>query len=188
MLSNKQIKIAQPNTETDFIYNYQHLGRNIMISQKESVYLAVCEVIGVDSFNGKAELTKEQTKNVVEIVTAAIADGGVEFSVGAKAKYQTTDLIRSYTRGMVNNWLRKDTRLNGGGKYVAKNPGSRAGAGDKQLAELKKLRTLVATDPDKLTQVDAAIEARKSALALEKAPKVEINADLIPDELKGLLS
>jgi hypothetical protein len=158
-----------------------------MISQKESVFLAVCEVLGVEGFDITVKLDKEQTKKVVEIVTSAIADGGVEFSAEAQAKYCTKELIMSYTRGMVNNWLRKDTRLNGGSKYVAKNPGSRAGAGDKQLTELKKLKTLVANDPDKAAQVDAAIEARKSALAAEKAPKIEINADLIPDELKELL-
>jgi len=44
--------------------------------------------------------------------------------------------LRSYCSGLQSNWLRKDTRLNGGVKYVAKNPGSRAGSTDpKALAD-----------------------------------------------------
>jgi hypothetical protein len=163
-------------------------GGFIMISQKECVYLAVCEVIGVDGFNGKAELSKEQLSKVHGIVTDVMSDGGAELSAEAKAKYCTRELLLTYVKGMVNNWLRKDTRLNGGSKYVTKNPGSRSGSKDPQLSELYKLKSLVAHDDESVAKVESAIKLRLEQIAAEKAPKVEINADLIPDELKDLLS
>jgi hypothetical protein len=158
------------------------------ISQKESVFLAVCEVLGVESFDGKIELSKDQLSKVHTIVTDAILDGSVEFSTEAAAKYCTRELALGYVKGMVNNWLRKDTRLNGGSPYITKNPGSRAGSSDPQIAELKKLKNLFTADAEKSAKIDAAIKTRLDQIAAEKAPKVEINPDLIPDELKDLLS
>ena len=63
-------------------------------------------------------------------------------------KYSTIEKMRSYASGLVNNWFRKDIRLNGGMKYEVKNPGSRQGAGDQQLKALKTLRDMKAGDAE----------------------------------------
>lgn len=158
------------------------------LSQRESVFLAVCEVLGVEceSFGSKVEITSEQKKQVTKIVADAICSGEVDFSDNAKAKYSTPILVEGYVKGMVNNWLTKDTRLNGGTPYVAKNPGVRQGSSDQQLKELKKLRS-IHTDAAVIAKIDAAIETRKTALQAEKVKDVAINADLIPEDLKHLL-
>jgi hypothetical protein len=82
--------------------------------------------------------------------------------------------------------LKKDPRLNGDVKYVAKNPGSRAGQGDSTLKELKKLMTIV-SDADQRVAIEAAIETRKSEIATEKAKTVTLDLTKIPDDLKAKL-
>src|SRR5690606_23085189 len=126
---------------------------------------------------------------VEAIVTDGIWNGTVAMKAASKAKHDTKEkLLKDYVKGMVNNHLRKDTRLNGGEKYETKNPGSRAGSGDEQLRSMRALRATVTSEADK-AKVDEAIKARLAELQAEKNKgKVkEINADLIPDDLKHLL-
>lgn len=158
------------------------------LSQRESVFMAVCEVLGqeCESFGEKVSLNNEQKKQVTKIVTDAICGDAVDFSDNAKAKYSTPLLVEGYVRGMVNNWLTKDTRLNGGSPYTPKNPGVRRGSSDPIIKEMQKLKSIT-TDPEALAKIDAAIEAKKVQIAAEKAKSVAINADMIPDELKHLL-
>lgn len=155
-----------------------------MMSQKEGVFQAIVELFGFTG--GTFAPTKEQRKEIIEVVTVGICDGNIEFSAEAKAKYKTPADVKGYVNGMVSNWLRKDTRLNGGEKYVTKNPGSRAGQGDTTLTELKKLKSTL-SDASQLAAVDEAIETRKSELASEKAKSVTIDMSKIPDHLKEAL-
>ncbi len=160
-----------------------------VISQKEAVFNAVSEVLG--DFEGKVELTTEQRKDVIGMLMSGFASGTVELSEEARTKYDTDAKMKSYTQGLVSNWLRKDTRLNGGDKYVTKNPGSRAGSGDDSVKALRALRkTLEARGGSQsdIDDVDAEIEARIAAFKASKQPKVEINADLIPENLKHLVN
>lgn len=157
------------------------------ISQKESVFQAIVELTGTDSFSEKVKLSSNEKNQVAEIVTTSIMDGLTEFSEAAQAKYSTAILIKNkYVKGMVDNWLTKDTRLNGGTPYKTKNPGIRHGSTNPEIKELQKLKTTL-TNADHIAQVDAAIEAKKNALQAEKIKKIEINTDLIPDELKDLI-
>lgn len=155
-----------------------------MQSQKQAVFSVVCAVIG--EFEGKAELTKDQRKQVIEMVTDSITSGETEFSAEAKTKYDNRDKVKGYVNGMVSNWLRKDERLNGGEKYVTKNPGSRAGQGDEVLKNLKALKTTL-TDKDHIAAVDEEIAKRTAELAAEKAKTVTINVDKIPEALRHLI-
>ena len=157
-----------------------------MFSQKESVFQAVIGVVG--EFEGAVSLTKDQRGEVVALVTQSILDGETEFSDSARAKYDTADKVKSYVVGMVNNWLRKDTRLNGGSKYEPKNPGSRAGSSDPVIKELRKLLSTL-TDEDQRDAVQAEIDARLATIQAEKAKtKVqEINLENIPEHLRALV-
>lgn len=153
-------------------------------NQKEGVFSAIVELFGFSG--GKFVPTKDQRKELIECVTEGIMSGFIEFSEEAKAKYVTKDDVRGYVNGMVSNWLRKDVRLNGGEKYVTKNPGSRAGQGDEVLKNLKALRTTL-TEADHIAAVDLEIEARTAELAKSKAKTVTIDMDKIPAELRAQL-
>lgn len=156
-----------------------------MKSQKEAVYTAIVELFGHDG-QSAFDATKEQRNQIIEVVTAGIMNGSVEFSADARAKHDTEAKVKGYVGGMVSNWLRKDQRLNGGDKYVTKNPGSRAGSGDEVLKNLKALKSTL-SDKDQLDAVDAEITKREEFLRSQKAKTVTINTDLIPESLKHLI-
>lgn len=166
-----------------------------MQKQKDAVFAQVEAVVG--TISGPVTLTKDQRHEVVAALTAEIEAGNVEFSDEARAKYNTTPLIRTYVGGLVNNWLRKDTRLNGNTKYEAANPGSRTNSGDEQLKALKQLRKQIAQsgDASKLAEVDTAITNRQAELKAAKPAKAktvkltqpEVDLTEVPDELKEAL-
>ena len=139
-----------------------------MSNQKSAVYSAVEEVIG--TIEGQVILTKDQRHQVIAKVTNGMIAGEVELSDDAKAKFDTDKKIQNYVGGLVNNWLRKDLRLNGGTKPEAKNPGTRVGSGDDQLKAMRVLRKqlVAAGDVDKVAEVDAAMETRAAELKAEK--------------------
>lgn len=161
-----------------------------MLNQKESVFQAVTSVLeeAGQSVDGKVSLTKDQRSQVVTLVTESINSGDTEFSDAAKAKYDTTEKVRSYTVGLVNNWLRKDKRLNGGEAYKPANPGSRAGSQDPVIKELRKLLSTL-TEEDQKAAVQAEIDARLSEIKAEKAAtkQATINLDQIPEHLRALV-
>lgn len=162
-----------------------------MVNQKEGVYGAVvafCEENGIQFDDGmKFEPTKEQRATIVEMVAQAMNAGEIDLSTEARAKYADFDKLKSYCNGLVSNWLRKDLRLNGNTPHEIKNPGSRAGAGDQVIKELKKLKSTL-TSADELAAVDAEIQKRLASVQAAKAKSIEINADLIPEELRHLVN
>ena len=156
-------------------------------SQKEGVF-GVIEKLLADKgakIEGKVDLTKEERAVVVRDVTAGIESGEIELSTEARAKYDTTEKLRGYVSGMVSNWLRKDERLNGGVQYEIKNPGSRAGRGDAQLTEMRKLLKIT-TDPTGRQAIEQAINERMATLKAETAKKVEVNFDVLPESLRNM--
>lgn len=146
------------------------------ITQGEAVFQAVTQVMG--KVDGKYEPTKQQLSEIHEIVVTMFLTGVVNKNSGGTDEAA----IRKYVPGLTNNWLRKDKRLNGGGTYVPKNPGSRSGSGDESI---KAMRTLlsITTDAAAKAEIQAAIEARQAELK----PKVEVNEALIPESLRHLL-
>src|SRR5665213_2102450 len=151
-----------------------------MLTQKECVFQA-CADYGFDC--GEFKPSKDQLKTIYQLVTDSIVNGETAFSDEAKLKYNTPELIRTkYVPGMVSNWIRKDTRLNGGDVYVAKNPGSRAGSGDEQLKNLKALKSL---HPEHSEAIDVEIQARLAELGKNKPVKqVVVDYDKIPEDLR----
>ena len=142
------------------------------MNQREAVYSAVVAVIG--EVSGKVELTKEQKDEVHSLLLEQFSSGGVEIK-GSR----TPEYFKKYIPGLVNNWLRKDTRLNGGEKYAAKNPGSRTGSGDEQMKAMRALLSAT-TDASARAEIEAAIATRKEQLK----PRVEINAAALPESLR----
>jgi hypothetical protein len=146
------------------------------LTQKEAVYQAVTNVV---EFDGLCQPTKEERAQVNEILFQGFKAGTIAYDGDIPAD----QALRSYVSGLQSNWLRKDARLNGNVKYVAKNPGSRTGSGDKQLIAMKALLA-VQTNPTAIAEITAEIEKRKAELK----PKVEIDANNIPEELKKYLT
>ena len=158
--------------------------------QGEAVFVEVTNVLTGRGVTVDAEtpvvLTKEERATVREQLVNGFMDGSIDMSDLSRAKYIDGDeSLPNYVNGLITNWLKKDPRLNGGVKYAPKNPGSRAGQGDKQIVELKKMLQLV--DEDKKPLVRAAIEKRLAEIQAEKAKNVEINVDLIPEHLREML-
>ena len=144
------------------------------MNQKDAVFAAVTNVCGTQE--GKYEPTKEQRAQVNNILFAGFQSGKIEL----EKEYDEKGL-KSYVSGLQSNWLRKDPRLNGNVKYVAKNPGSRVGSTD---ASVKAMRALLATksDPSERAEIQSFIDARLATIKPTKT--VEINVADLPAELR----
>jgi len=148
-----------------------------MNSQKEAVFAAVTKFYGSKFENGMSH-TKEDKSTIVDTLIEGV---GTEFEVKNEQEN-----MRSYIIGLLNNHLRKDTRLNGGEKYAPKNPGSRAGQGDSEIkASRQLLKTLVEGSPE-AEKVKAFINSKLATIKAAKAV-VEIDTEALPAELRSLV-
>jgi hypothetical protein len=140
--------------------------------QKEAVYTAISSVLaeaGItinEGDNFATHLNRELRAQVTEILVEGFNSGKISLD---KPREDDAEL-RTYCSGLTSNWLRKDTRMNGGIKYEPKNPGSRAGSTDPQV---KAMRTLLQTrdnlsDEDK-KEIQGAID-RRVAEVRKKSP------------------
>lgn len=158
-------------------------------SQKEAVYAAVKAYLddkGIAHDDGQlVTLDKEGRKTVIEMISQAAMSGNMAFSTDAKAKYDTIEKVRDYSNGLLSNWLRKDTRLNGGSPYAAKNPGSRAGQGDATVKALRALKTQLA-DKTQIEVVDAELQKRLGELRASKTKQVQIDISKLPESVRNL--
>lgn len=109
-----------------------------MMKQSDAVYQAVVNVVG--EVDGAYAPTREQRAQVAAILFEGFRAG----TIAIGTEYDDAGL-KQYTSGLISNWLRKDSRLNGGVKYEAKNPGSRTGSTDPQV---KAMRILLSTKSD----------------------------------------
>lgn len=155
-----------------------------MISQKDAVFQTVCAFLEENDRKYeegvKVELSRDDRKTCVTMLIAFTEAGEVE----VKSEKARADL-KDYWNGCVSNHLRKDLRLNGNVEHVIKNPGSRAGSGDAELKEMKKLLIKVkGTEHEEVVQ--KAIDDRLKVIAEEKMKDLEINEDNLPENLKHL--
>lgn len=164
------------------------------ISQHQAVVNAVVSHLGerfIPGQDAKQFLGKSDRQAIAAIIAKQMLDGEVALSDGAKAKYgeSAETLASKYVMGMVTNWLNKSPELNGGAKYVTKNPGSRAGSSDEQVREMRKLKKQLTElgNAEGAARVEDAITARLAELGAAKVKTVEINAEAIPEELRALL-
>lgn len=153
-------------------------GRSIMsVKQKDAVFAAVVSVKGTSNFSDVVSLSKEERATVCSELFAGIRDGSVVFG---DTTIDDTKL-NAYISGLVSNWLRKDTRLNGNTKYVAKNPGTRTGSGDDSLKAMRALLTAT-SDESARAEIQAEIDKRLGELK----PKKVINVAALPESLRHL--
>jgi len=142
------------------------------MKQKDAVFAAIVNVFGeVEGHNVCTEITTEQRKQVNTILFEGFRAGDIDLD----REFSDTDL-KQYCSGLQSNWLRKDTRLNGGVKYVAKNPGSRAGSGNAELKSIRALKSTVPTDHPHYADIIAEENRVLAEIAKAKAPTVDYSA------------
>lgn len=154
------------------------------MTQGELVYMAVVAVFGKDGKLTEAvpsttRWTKEQQEKVHERVLFGFLSGEVSKNSGGTDEVA----LKKYIPGLVNNWVRKDLRLNGGVKYEAKNPGSRSGNADEKLKNLRVLLSMV-TDAEAKAAVQVEIDKRIEEL---RPKATAINIEAIPESLRHLV-
>jgi hypothetical protein len=157
------------------------------MKQSQAVLLYVKAIMGNTFQPGtpiKSYITDKQTDEVVDAVTQSIKDFETDFSEDARAKHNDDKKLRKYVSGMVDNWFRKGKELNGGVKYEAKNPGSRAGNSNPEIKASKQLvaKLIAEGRADDAAKVQEYIDAELAKLAEAKAPTVD--AEKLPEHLR----
>lgn len=158
-------------------------------SQKEAVTNAVLSLFPEYELGGETILasiiTSDHKSQLKAILAAGFEAGEIAMTEQAKAKYIGDEkAMLKYCGGLLDNWIRKNPEFNNGQKYVTKNPGSRAGSGDEQVRELRKLlKTVTGTEHE--AQVKAALDARLAEIKPKSV--VTINVDALPESLRHLV-
>lgn len=152
------------------------------MKQKDAVFQAIESVMGSIEGNVGSTITSEQRKRVCMIVCEGFKAGKIDL-----ATTYTDEELPGYVSGLVSNWIRKDTRLNGGSKYQAKNPGSRAGSGDETLKAIRAVKSTITPDDPRYADVLQAEQARLQELASAKTAKV-IDFSKLPADLASKFS
>lgn len=148
------------------------------MKQGEAVFQAVSKVFDTNEVVPPTSKWSDTQKKEVNTLVFNFFKSGATAHSGNPTDQQ----LLKYIPGLVNNWVRKDKRLNGGVKYETKNPGSRSGSGDESVKAMKQLLSAT-TDPEARQQIQAAIDARLEELK----PKVEIKVDALPESLRHLV-
>ena len=155
-----------------------------MVNQKTATYNAiktVCKELSISHEDGQVlELSKDARKFVSTILIEGFQTKQIELS-----KTYDDKQLKDFVSGLVSNWLRKDTRFNGGIQYTAKNPGSRSGSTDPQIKALKAVQALN-TDPDKIKEIQSYIDARLTEIGQAKKV-VQLNVEDLPADLRAKL-
>lgn len=163
-------------------------------TQREAVFAATMSVLadaGITFEEGSdvsTVMSKDIRQSIQAILVEGFKQGTIEFekTPSNDEKLASPAKLNQYVSGLVSNWFRKDTRMNGGEKYQAKNPGSRAGASDPQLKALRQLAGQF-KGTDKEHVITAQIEQRLAAINAEKAKHVTVDISALPPELVAKL-
>ena len=153
--------------------------------QKDAVFSAVTSVLGeagitvAEGDNFANHLTREFRAQVTNILVEGFARG----TISLDKSFEDEAALRTYCSGLTSNWLRKDPRLNGGVKYVAKNPGSRVGSTDPQL---KAMRALLATRTDLNDEDRAEIQTMIDKRVTEVRSTRKSSKELTPEQVEIL--
>ena len=164
-------------------------------TQREAVYAATKAVLNENSIdfednsNIKEVMTDELRQSITAIIVEGFKAGEVEFkdTPANKEKLNNEPKLKAYVSGLVSNWFRKDKRFNGNIKYVAANPGSRAGQGDSTMKNLRLLKKQYEATGKDTKDIDEAIEKRSTEIKASKVKDIEVDMDAIPAELKETL-
>lgn len=164
-----------------------------MKSQKEVTYNAVINVLGsvTAGTDVAAVITKDERKQVIDYIFTECKNGDVAFKdTQANADKLSDDTkLRAYASSLVNNYLRKDLRLNGGEPYKRSGVTRATGARDPQLKAMNALLEQQQLDPDanaeNIINLQIAIaEKQAEIVAARNAKKTPvIDYDAIPDDV-----
>ena len=150
-----------------------------MMTQKEAVYQAVTNVAESNSDGGMFTPSKDERASINQVLCEGFRAGKIQYDGGVDGM-EDKDL-RAYVSGLLSNWLRKDKRLNGGVKYIAKNPGSRAGSTDVHIKAMRLLKD-AQTDPAAIAEIQGHIDARLATIKPTKTAELDVSA--LPEELR----
>lgn len=153
-----------------------------MMKQKDAVKQAILNVCGPT--DAAYVPSTEQRAQINTILFEGFRADKIAIKGGHAVR--TDANLKAYVSGLTSNWLRKDTSLNGGVKYVAKNPGSRAGNSDAQLKNLRALLTTLSDESEK-SEVQGYIDARMSELSAAKQAKT-VDYSALPADLQAKFS
>jgi len=162
------------------------------MKQKDAVYAAVKNVLEEhdEAFSEEhaVALSDSQRGEVNHILFEGFKQGSVDITDASRKKYDSNEKLLSYSKSLVGNWLKRDTRLTGGKEHVP-NPDSARGPRDEQIKHMNMLLKAVKAkgNEDSINSVEKCIEARKSEIAAKRAKSEEIDSNHIPDSLKHLL-
>ena len=170
----------------------------IMISQKLAVVqvlMSILEERGVSYELGGETilndvLNDEDKKTAREHLCAGFHAGKISMSAEAQGKYVGNEVeMKKYVSGLLNNWIRKEPTFNNnfknaGGKYQAKNPGSRTGQTDETVKNLRLLLK-TQTDPRVISEIEQAIADRIAEIKPETV--VIVNVEAIPEHLRKFI-
>jgi hypothetical protein len=154
-----------------------------MMNQKEAVFAAITSVLADHGVDVEGDVGPHMTKERRAQVNSILFEGFRSGRVSLDREFTDAEL-KSYVSGLQSNWIRKDSRLNGGVQYTPKNPGSRMGSGDAQLKALKSLLK-IKDDPTEAAEIQRFIDKREAELRAEKAKSVTINVADLPAELRA---
>lgn len=147
-----------------------------MKTQSKAVVEIVQSIVGVST--EAVTLNSDQRKQAINMLVAGLTSGEISLS-----KDYSEAKARSYASGLLSNWLRKSPALNGGTKYVAKNPGSRSGS-----PEYKQAVALKAALTNRGDEVPAElIEFIESHKPQPKSTAKTLDTSALPEHLKSLV-
>lgn len=153
-------------------------------NQKEAVFNAVKTVVEAtgtfaEGSNVAETISKDQRKQIVGMLVEGFNAGTIELNKQFDAKE-----INAYASGLVSNWLRKDTRLNGGAAYTP----SKTGTTRSSDPQIKAMKALLAsgqvTDPAGIEEINTFIANRQAEIAKAKRPTISVNFDALPEALR----
>lgn len=152
------------------------------MNQKTAVFAAITAVLAEDGveFHEGMNVGPVMTKERRARVNAILVEGFKSKSIELDREYTDSDL-KSYVSGLQSNWIRKDSRLNGDTKYVAKNPGSRAGSTDPQLKAMRALLSQPGLSEADKSEIQSHIDARVKQIEATKAVKTVDYSNLPPE-------
>ncbi len=159
-----------------------------MLSQKDAVFNTVVKVFKENGISFEPgvdpayDLIDKQTRqDILQSLTTQFTGGQIRLD-----KEYSDDKLKVYVSTLLNNWLKKDPRLNGGTDFHFKNPGSRIGQTDPLIVELRKLLKATRGTPEEAA-VTHQIKLRQSELRKDAISSIKIDANLIPEHLRKLV-
>lgn len=151
-------------------------------NQKEATF--ACVIAAFSHFNISFEPGKTNARSIIDgnkTMKETIVNSLVETFTTKEAPLESAqENLKQYCVGLLNNWLRRDLRLNGGVKYEGK-----VGNTDPAIREARKLLSTLA-DPKDIAAVEKTIEEMVAAKKKDHAPSIDVSK--LPESLRKFVA